>query len=226
MQRNALILMAKAPEPGQVKTRLAPPLSFEEAAELARVLLIDQLGNLKQLTDTELFVAFTPRTSASFFENMVPAAFSCFPQRGNSLGERMSYAFETVFGGGFRNILLIGSDLPPVPYDIFHRAYMALERGDREVVLGPSSDGGYYLVGMNRLIAGIFEGIIWGGNDVLARTREKLEQLKRRYELLPQWTDVDTCEDLRRLLLFDASIQSAMKNTMQLVRRLRLNGII
>jgi len=136
----------------------------------------------------------------------------------------MTHAFNAVFGQNFRNVLLIGGDLPPVPLEFFHRAYAALERV--EAVLGPSLDGGYYLVGMNRLFPEVFAGITWSRDDVLAKTLEKLEQLKLRYELLPEWIDIDRCEDLRCLLLLDASLQSAMKNTMNLVRRLRLKGVI
>lgn len=221
---NALVIMAKAPEPGRVKTRLAPPLSLKEAAELAHALLVDQLENLKQLASSEVFVAYTPSEAIAFFEAMVPEGFSCFAQEGETLGERMSEAFRHLFAKGFKSVLLIGSDLPPIPLEFFEQAYDALERPDCDVVLGPSRDGGYYLVGMDRLVPEIFEGMIWSRDDVLARTLEKLDELGVKHELLPTWYDIDTPDDLARLQSLHDSQQSLMKNTLTLLQELRQRG--
>lgn len=221
---NALIVMTKAPEPGQSKTRLVPPLSFAEAADLARALLLDQLNNLAQLSGARLFIAFTPETAAGFFERFAAQGFASFLQQGHSLGERMSHAFQYLFDGGFGNIILIGSDLPALSLALFDQAYAWLGHGEADVVLGPSTDGGYYLIGMNRLISDIFQDMSWSRDDVLARTTEKLAGLGVRYELLPLGYDIDTSEDLRRLQSHCDQRDVSMKNTATLLHELRRRG--
>jgi uncharacterized protein len=222
---SSLVILTKAPEPGESKTRLVPPLSFEEAAELSHALLIDQLKNLGNFTAARLFIAFTPPGASSFFETLLPRGASCFCQQGDSLGDRMRHAFATLFAKGFSRILLIGGDLPALPLKILAEAVAALECKDCEVVLGPSSDGGYYLVGMNQLVAEIFEGIIWSRANVLAVTIEKLDALKRKYKLIPTWYDIDTVNDLLRLESdFGAAPAGVMEKTLALLQKFKQRG--
>jgi rSAM/selenodomain-associated transferase 1 len=221
---NALVIMAKAPKPGESKTRLVPPLSFEEAAELARALLLDQLENVSSFTGAHLFIAFTPEATAGFFQPFTAYGYSCFSQQGHSLGERMGHAFEHLFDCGFRQVVLIGSDLPALPLEFFDRTYAVLEKGPSEAVLGPAHDGGYYLIGMSRRIPSIFEGITWSRADVLSRTTEKLAGLGVKYELLPLWHDIDTAEDLERFRLQPNSRLDVMKNTLALLNELMRAG--
>src|SRR5918994_3242735 len=195
---NALVILTKAPQPGQSKTRLVPPLSYAEAAELARALLLDQLESLTTVRGARLFIAFTPETAAGFFEGFISQGFTCFAQRGRSLGERMCHAFEHLFASGFENIILIGSDLPTLPMKYFQQAYGWLEKS-ADIVLGPSADGGYYLIGMNRMIATLFDDIEWSSADVLCQTIHKLDDLNLKHELLSEWYDIDTAKDLERL---------------------------
>jgi rSAM/selenodomain-associated transferase 1 len=220
---NALVVMSKAPLPGQSKTRLVPPLSFEEAAALARALLIDQLDHLSRFGGAQLFVAFTPDDSAPLFRALVPQPFSCFSQQGDDLGERMGRVFERLFAQGFRRVVLIGSDLPPIAFPVFDSAYAAL-RKERDIVFGPSEDGGYYLVGMNRLISGIFEGIAWSRPDVLSRTLEKLCPASVSYELLPPCQDLDTPQDLMRIYRRHQASPFLMKNTLSVLQELHETG--
>lgn len=220
---NALVVMTKAPEPGQSKTRLVPPLSFDDAAELARALLIDQLDHLANFSSAQLFIAFTPQTAAGFFEAYAVQGYSCFLQQGNSLGERMRHAFEHLFDHGLRNVVLIGSDLPTIPVAFFEQAYGWLDDGGTDLVLGPSVDGGYYLIGMSRLIPDVFEGIAWSRDDVLVRTTEKIIVLGLKYKLLPLFYDIDTVADLSRLSQQIAG-GDGMKNTRTLLHRLRGTG--
>jgi rSAM/selenodomain-associated transferase 1 len=224
MAANALVILTKVPEPGQSKTRLVPPLSFAEAAELARALLIDQLNNLSKFNTARLFIAFAPPAAdTAFFENLATPELSCFPQKGKSLGNRMRYAFQHLFDTGFNNIVLIGSDLPVIPLPFFRQAYDRLEQNEGDVVLGPSEDGGYYLIGMKRLIPDIFEGIAWSRGEVLARTVEKLHRLNRKYELLPLWYDIDRADDLERLSR-DIAAAGMMKNTFAVLNELKRTG--
>jgi len=223
MPANALVVLTRVPAPGQSKTRLVPPLSFAEAAELARALLIDQLNNLAKFSGARLFIAFTPSQAGAFFRPFAADDFTCFPQQGKTLGKRMRNAFQQLFTDGFKNVVLIGADLPVIPLAFFRQAYEWLERGKVDVVLGPSQDGGYYLVGMKRLVPDMFEGIKWSREDVLARTLEKLERLKWKYELLPLWYDIDTADDLERLSL-EIPEAGMMKNTLAVLNELKRTG--
>jgi rSAM/selenodomain-associated transferase 1 len=201
-----------------------PPLSFDDAAELARALLLDQLQNLARFTAAQLFIAFTPPSAASFFEALLPREASCFCQQGDSLGDRMRHAFAVLFSKGFSRVVLIGGDLPAVPLEALADAVAALEK-DSEIVLGPSLDGGYYLVGMSRLISEIFEGIRWSQPDVLTLTTAKLVSLKKKYKLISPWYDIDTIDDLRHLESdFAAAPAGFMKNTLALLQKFRQRG--
>ena len=221
---NALVIMTKAPQPGRSKTRLVPPLSYDEAADLARALLVDQLENLARFDGARLFIAFTPENAAGFFEGFITQGFTCFPQRGQSLGERMSHAFGHLFGNAFQNIILIGSDLPALPLALFEHAYDLLEKSAADVVLGPSADGGYYLVGMNRMNTTIFDDIRWSRNDVLAQTIQKLAEVGLKHELLPERYDIDTAHDLGRLQSERSRGEVLMKNTFALLNQLKQRG--
>ena len=220
---NALVILTKAPQPGQSKTRLVPPLSYAEAAELARALLLDQLESLTTFRGARLFIAFTPETAAGFFEGFISQGFTSIAQRGGSLGERMSHAFEHVFASAFENVILIGSDLPTLPVKFFHQAYAWLEKS-ADVVLGPSADGGYYLIGMKRMTPAIFADIAWSSADVLPQTIHKLDNLGLRHELLSEWYDIDTAKDLERLQSQRMNSEVAMKNTFALLNELTHRG--
>lgn len=224
MRANALVVMTKAPEPGRSKTRLVPPLSDQEAADLARALLLDQLENLAQFNAAQRFIAFTPDSAAGFFHQFAARGFTPFAQEGGSLGERMSRAFEHLFACGFDRVVLLGADLPVVPLEFLQRAYASLDGAACDVVLGPSEDGGYYLIGMKRLIAAVFADIAWSRDDVLARTAEKLSGRGLHYELLSSWYDIDTAEDLRRLQAHGDRYSASMKNTFSLLNELRHRG--
>jgi uncharacterized protein len=223
MRANALVVMTKAPLPGESKTRLVPPLTFEEAAALSQALLLDQLDHLTNFNDAQLFVAFAPQAAAAFFQALVPTRFSCFPQEGEDLGQRMRQAFQNLLTRGFGNILLIGSDLPPIPLQTFTAAYASLGAGT-DVVLGPTEDGGYYLVGMSWLVVDIFEGMHWSRADVLDCTLDKINRAGLSHTLLPLWHDVDTPEDLARLYTKQQASAFLMKNTLSVLQEFRDRG--
>lgn len=220
IRANALAVMAKAPVPGQVKTRLLPLLTAEEAAELSRSLLVDQLNHVKELNTADFYLAFAPDDARSLMENLAPPCFSLFPQQGAGLGGRMAAVFKKLFDLGYKNIVLIGGDLPPVPLRYFAEAYNFLATSNRRVVLGPSRDGGYYLVGCNQPTPQIFEGMSWSQSLVLAQTLERLAALRVDFHLLPSWFDIDTPDDLRLLQsALDSTLENAMPNTAALLPR-------
>lgn len=216
MRANALVVMAKAPFAGQVKTRLVPPLTPEGAAELDRALLLDLLQNLKSFKAADLFVAFTPVDASRWFENTLPTKFAFFPQRGENLGQRMHHVFEDLSAKGYVNIVVIGSDLPVMPHQFFEEAFSRLQESEKLVVLGPSRDGGYYLIGMNRPIPELFQDIPWSSNRVLSMTLRRFTHLGLTPYFLPSWFDIDTIEDL--YLLYE-QLERSPANSQQLTRK-------
>jgi uncharacterized protein len=223
IRANALTVMAKAPLAGQVKTRLLPLCTPAEAAELSRSLLVDQLNHLLDFGRADLYLAFAPVDARLQMRQLAPPSFHLFPQEGDELGSRMAAVFEKLFRMGHKKIVLIGGDLPPLPPSIFDQAYAFLESATQRVVLGPSRDGGYYLVGCNQPTPRIFDGMSWSHGAVLAQTLERLAFLEIEYHLLPAWFDIDTPDDLRYLesALGDA-LEETMPNSARLLQRLSL----
>lgn len=220
MRANALVVMAKAPLAGQVKMRLVPVLGPEQAARLARALLVDQLNHVRQIDDADFYLAFAPEEARLPMQALAPPLFRLFPQEGADLGTRMQAAFEKLFRAGQRRVILIGGDLPPVPPVYFEQAYQYLDASDRRVALGPSRDGGYYLVGLNRPLAEMFENMTWSHDEVLAQTLATLARLKVAHHLLSSWFDVDTINDLRALrdALDSGSLVESMPETVKFLR--------
>jgi rSAM/selenodomain-associated transferase 1 len=155
-------------------------------------LLLDQLNQLRELDKVGLYRAFAPDDARPQMEQLAPLRFRLFPQRGQDLGARMEAVFATLFATGHENLLLVGGDVPPIPVSFFEQACGFLQAADRRVVLGPSRDGGYYLVGCNQPTPQIFEDMSWSHGEVLAQTRDKLASLGIDYHLLPSWMDIDT----------------------------------
>jgi rSAM/selenodomain-associated transferase 1 len=220
IRANALVVMAKAPLPGSVKTRLMPILSAQQAAALARALLLDQLKHLRGLRNTGLYLAFTPPHAGRLMRRLAPPQFELFPQSGADLGARMQYIFATLFARGHRRIVLIGGDLPPLPCSYLSQAFAHLHQAEPSAVLGPSLDGGYYLVGLNQEQPTLFDRMTWSHDRVLAQALEKLDTSGVRSKQLRPWFDIDTVNDVQRLLLLRGSSQKAMTNTLSLLHRL------
>ena len=221
IRANALAIMAKAPIAGTVKTRLLPYLSAEDAAELARSLLLDQLNHLCAIEAADLYVAFTPLQEEARMKQLAPAPFQLFSQSEGDLGVRMQNVFTQLFGKGHQAIVLIGADLMPVPFEYFAQAYDYLDGPEPRVVLGPSRDGGYYLVGLNRPMPAMFENMIWSHDQVFTQTVTKLADLGIEPRQLPIWFDIDTPDDLQILMTrMDDPQNISIKNTLNLLRRL------
>lgn len=223
MRANALVVMAKAPLAGQVKTRLLPALSQEQAARLAKALLVDQLNHLRQMESADLYLAFAPDQARLLMQQLAPQPFSLFLQQGADLGARMQAVFEKLFHAHYRNIVLIGGDLVAVPLPFFDQVYCFLESRQQRVALGPSRDGGYYLIGCNRPTPELFSEMSWSHDAVLTQTLARLDRLKIAHDLLPGWLDVDTPEDVRalRVALNAASLADAMPETANFLKELQ-----
>jgi len=198
----ALAIMTKEPRAGQVKTRLVPPLTSEEAAALNLCFLRDMTTMIALTTaekDVQGVALFTPAGAAAAYADIVPPGFLLVPQRGELLGERLIFALEDLFRLGFESVCLINSDSPTVPPQHFAEAAAILAQREETVVLGPTEDGGYYLIGVKRLHRALFEDISWSTNFVLEQTSARAEQMKVKLHLLPRWYDVDERVTLQRL---------------------------
>ncbi|MFQ5672391.1 MAG: TIGR04282 family arsenosugar biosynthesis glycosyltransferase [Nitrospinales bacterium] len=193
---NALILFARAPRLGRVKTRLHPDLDHETICKLYRCFLDDGIDTLCSLREVDPFIgAYPPEQSGWFDEVAARRGIAVFAQEGEGLGERMRNAFRDRFAEGYEKTMIVGSDSPSLPPAYIETAF----RSSRDVVLGPSADGGYYLVGMNRRVTEIFDAVAWGSETVLEATLERIKNTGATLELLPLWYDVDTLADLRFL---------------------------
>jgi uncharacterized protein len=195
-----LIIFAKEPRPGLVKTRLRPLLSPEAAAQLYHSFLEDIMAEMARLPKMRLAVAYTPPGARGFFQNLAPAGTDLFPQEGADLGERMAQAFARGFAAGFGPIALRGGDLPDLPAAVVAEACGVLGAGPDQVVLGPSPDGGYYLVGLSEPQPRLFRGPVWSSRTVLTDTLNLARELGLKVHLLPPWRDIDTGDDLRAFL--------------------------
>ena len=202
----ALAVMAKAPRPGKVKTRLSPPLTPEQAAVLNICFLRDTTENIQEVTEagnSAGIVVYTPVGDEAAFDSVLPPAFRLLGQRGDGFGERLLHACEDLFACGFGAVCLIDSDSPTMPQEALSQAVSSLGRTGDRVVLGGSDDGGYYLIGMKRLHPRLFEQIDWSTERVFQQTLDRAREIGLDAELLPTWYDVDdgaTLERLRREL--------------------------
>ncbi|MFQ5900810.1 MAG: TIGR04282 family arsenosugar biosynthesis glycosyltransferase [Thermodesulfobacteriota bacterium] len=197
--RKALIIAAKAPHPGRTKTRLSPPLSEKDAASLYDCFLRDIWERISLIDEIDKFIAYYPVSSKSYFSALPVDDLFLFPQKGRGLGDRMAESFEMLFARGYGAVSLIGSDSPTLPDNFIRQSFEALERPDIDLTLGPSRDGGYYLIGLKRLYRQLFDGMEWSTSSVLDNTIKKAEKVGLGSLLLPKWYDIDEEKDLKVL---------------------------
>ena len=195
---GTLIVFIRAPVPGRVKTRLAPALANDQIVSLYRAFVQDVLETAGRVCQP-VTVAYTPPETEIEVRRWLGAAYRYRPQSGNDLGRRMADAFRGAFAAGFHWALVLGSDLPDLPASHLRTAVRAVARTG--AVLGPSIDGGYYLIGFraDRFTPAVFEGIAWGSRGVRRQTIAAAQTGAVPVHQLPAWPDVDTPEDLEAL---------------------------
>lgn len=194
---TALGVFAKYWEPGRAKTRLAQTIGAEKAAEIARLCFSCTLSRFTAFADRAA-VYFTPTERQAEFSRACPKNWITAPQGSGDLGQRMQNFFEQQFAQGADRVVLIGSDSPDLPQEYIEEAFEALKT--QPVVLGPSEDGGYYLVGAAFNVPPIFDNIAWSTPDVWPATVGKLKQAGLTFHSLPSWSDVDDDPSLQALL--------------------------
>ncbi len=198
----ALAVMTKAPRAGKVKTRLQPPLTAEEAAELNTCFLRDTAAAIAKASEAGLahgVGVYTPVGAEDAYEDVLPREFYLVPQRGDAFGGRLTHATADLLQLGFAAACLIDSDSPTVPVQAYAEAAEVLARPGDRVVLGPSDDGGYYLIGMKQVHSRLFEDIDWSTERVLPQTIDRANEARVELHMLPTWYDVDDRATLHRL---------------------------
>ncbi len=195
--KRRLVIVARAPLPGRVKTRLAANLTPEQTIDLYCCFLADLRAEMSALGTIDRAVYFTPADAGDHFSAFAAAGFALFPQTDGDLGTRQHHIFAEQAAAGYDAVTLIGSDIPDLPRHIVLRSFELLASGTADAVFGPSVDGGYYLVGLRRPRPELFQDIPWSTAKVLGKTLAVAAKLKLKTKLLPLRRDLDTFEDLR-----------------------------
>jgi rSAM/selenodomain-associated transferase 1 len=195
----AVAVMAKVPGAAPVKSRLHGPLTAEQATLLYRCFLLDRLDGLCAVPGIDRVVAFTPAAERDTMGALAPPGFRLVPQTGSDLGERLANVLGGLLAEGHPGALAVDSDSPTLPMAYVSEAVRLVAEDAADLVLGPSDDGGYYLVGLRAPQPALFQDVPWSTAAVLRVTLAKARALGLRTHLLPPWFDVDTEADLRRL---------------------------
>ena len=215
MQNRCLIVFVKYPQPGQVKSRLAEDFDSDFAALLYKAFVFDIL-ECAMKGNWHLRLFFYPPEKETEIKKMFGNDHEYRPQRGADLGARMKNAFDDCFSGGFKSVVLIGSDFPDLPLKIIEDAFAALD-SPRDAVIGPAVDGGYYLIGFryDKFLPAVFEGLTWSTVSVFPETLKILQTCGYQTEIIQEWQDVDTRDDLINLMERNKSTVFADSQTMK-----------
>lgn len=190
MSSKLLIVFAKNPELGKVKTRLAKTFGDQAAFDIYLKMMEITHRAISDLANCTIHIYCSNALCDKYWNG-----YTKFLQKGDDLGERMYYAFHHSFNSGFEKVICIGTDLPDITSEIIESGFNALDKAD--VVFGPAKDGGYYLIAMKRMIPEVFKNKPWSQSTLLNVTTEELDSLHIKWELLETLNDIDTIEDLR-----------------------------
>jgi len=223
--RSALAILAKAPRRGQVKTRLCPPLTLEQATELYRAFLLDTVQIISEIEGVDPGVLFTPDEAFGDFHALMPPHFFLVPQVGDGFGERMANGFRMLFGRGYEAVAIMDADSPTLPRAYVRNMFDQLRQPHCDLSVGPCEDGGYWAIGMKQIHLSVLTGISWSTPYVLGETLQHASEAGLPIECAPCWHDVDDGASLRRLLAeVDASPARPPRHTRQTLREIMLTG--
>jgi rSAM/selenodomain-associated transferase 1 len=197
MNNSAIIIMAKEPREGYTKTRLTPPLSALNATRLYEALLRDTITLVSEINEIDLAIAVTPPESIDYFKHISPSGTLLLPVECNDIGDCLMKAMRELFKRGYSRVFALNADSPTLPPTYIEDAIQRLELDD--IVLGPTADGGYYLIGVKQLHDELFINIGWSTASVLSETMAKADKLGQKAGILAPWYDVDTIEDIMRM---------------------------
>lgn len=195
--KDSLIIFAKEPKKDKVKTRLQGYLSKTQCVNLYKAFLRDTLDLAEKIACEHKIIAYDSHGESPRYLKKIAPRYTFYKQKGECLGERMYNAFKFAKSTGASKIVVIGSDSPALPASSVRKAFGLLDRAD--LVLGPSFDGGYYLIGLKSPCVGLFKGITWSSPTVFRDTIKNAQKLKKRVALLDKRYDIDDAKDLFRL---------------------------
>lgn len=218
----ALLVFAKVPRPGSVKTRLTPLLGPGEAARLYTAFLRDTLRQSRRLSGADVRLYLAPPLPNGGVDGL-PTDVSLHEQEGDELGTRMKRAFEETLQDGYDQVVVTGTDHPTLPLSFLREAFRSLEDSE-SLCLGPTKDGGFYLVGMSAFYPQLFDDMTYSHSRVFADTLSRAERTEAQITVLPQWYDVDTPEDLDRMLT-DLEGRANVPNTRRITDQLGLEAL-
>ncbi len=230
--RCATVIMAKASVPGACKTRLVPPLTPLEAANVNTCFLqdvADKIVAASALAEIDGYATCTPVGADAFFRAVLPASFGLVHPPTDGLAFALSYAARVLLEQGYGAVCLVNSDSPDLPVEVLVEAARALSKHDGRLVLGPAEDGGYYLIGMSCWHARYFEDIAWSTEVVAEQTIERARELGTVVQLLRTWHDIDDLpmlEQLARALDGPGDAAACAPRASALLRELRAAGRI
>ncbi|NES73206.1 MAG: glycosyltransferase [Okeania sp. SIO2D1] len=193
------MIFTRYPEPGKTKTRLIPALGAEGAANLQRQMTETTVKKANKLFD---FISLSIEVrfvggDLKLMKNWLGSDLKYQEQGIGDLGERMAIAFQSAFNRGMKYVIIIGIDCPSLTPEIILQAFTKLTQSD--VIIGPATDGGYYLIGLRKITPELFQGINWGTSEVLSKTVVIAQSMKLVIDYLPKLSDVDRPEDLENL---------------------------
>ncbi len=218
---NALILMTRIPIAGKTKTRLMDTLSGEECAALHISFLKDLMITFESLKEKiDIYITYTPENPIGVISSIIPDFINCFPQVGQDLGDRMYNAISKVSSIGYDKVILIGSDIPQLKDVDLLSSFNILNKHD--IVLGPTYDGGYYLIGMKKVFKSIFSiNKRWGGKSVLESTIDIANTENLTVGLASKYRDIDTRDDLFKFIDEYKDDKSVALHTIDFLRKWR-----
>lgn len=194
--KRCLIIFAKEPEKDRVKTRLKDCLSSAQSLDLYKAFLKDTLEIAKNVKCEDRLLAYESIGNPRYLKK-IARPFRLRKQKGRNLGGKMHDAFKFAIKNKATKAVIIGSDSPTLPLSYIEEAFRCLDRSD--IVIGPSEDNGYYLIGLKKACFGIFEGVHWSSDRVFTETIKNVRRLNKKIFILNRWYDIDNAESLTYL---------------------------
>lgn len=209
--------MMKYPEVGKVKARLAQSIGEEDATDLYRAFIQDTLTTVQSL-DIPFHIAVYPPESQEQFTQWLGSSYQFLSQQGKDLGKRLQNGFAIMYRKKYQQVIALASDSPDLPIEVLQKAVSSLQT--QKVVIGPASDGGYYLIGFSHdlFISEVFEDIFWGTATVFRETLSRIESVTNQVHVLPEWADIDTKSDLQKFYETNQLQSSKALHTMNYLR--------
>ncbi len=203
MNNNIIAIISKVPLPGLSKTRLSPPFSLKQCAALSFSFLKDILNTVSSINDVDVIVFFSPKIKKEFFQRLLKGV-KIESEQGKTLGEKLVFIFNALSVNGYENIVIVPADCPDMPQEYFERAFKVILQGQHSVVIGPSSDGAFNLIGIkscnSETINAYLRDIDWNPDFSLKKLIQQLEKAHISVYQLPISHDIDTFSDITAYL--------------------------